>query len=261
MGAHGTKGGYLGRWRRYFVRKPKILNDGEVARPYYLCLSVRQPWAFAIAHLGKDRENRSWQYTTKYRGPLLIQASCGCTRNEYNNAIAFMYSRGILRTGEESAANFAKPMAPKFETLQMGGIVARAHLADIVDHWEDGHAFQPNKDKSKVCVNCGVGLLTASTRQGLCSKPNRWQMDSQVGLVLKDVEPLPFVAWKGALGLFHVDKEEYDAALLNSMGAVLRDIATDSRRQAQSRIIAGVTLDLQRAIAGGANSDHVACQP
>lgn len=36
-------------------------------------LSVRQPWAWAIARGHKGVENRSW--TTAYRGPLLIHAS------------------------------------------------------------------------------------------------------------------------------------------------------------------------------------------
>lgn len=36
------------------------------------CLSVRQPWAWAIIHGGKDVENRTW--ATKYRGPLGIHA-------------------------------------------------------------------------------------------------------------------------------------------------------------------------------------------
>ena len=36
------------------------------------CLSVRQPWAWAIVHAGTDVENRTW--ATKYRGPLLIHA-------------------------------------------------------------------------------------------------------------------------------------------------------------------------------------------
>lgn len=35
-------------------------------------LSVRQPWAWAIIHGGKDIENRNWG--TKYRGPLAIHA-------------------------------------------------------------------------------------------------------------------------------------------------------------------------------------------
>lgn len=36
-------------------------------------LSVRQPWAHALLHLGKDVENRSW--STQHRGPLAIHAS------------------------------------------------------------------------------------------------------------------------------------------------------------------------------------------
>src|ERR1017187_9047245 len=36
-------------------------------------LSIRQPWAHAILHLGKDVENRSW--STPYRGSILIHAS------------------------------------------------------------------------------------------------------------------------------------------------------------------------------------------
>ncbi|KWT61846.1 hypothetical protein ADL21_11210 [Streptomyces albus subsp. albus] len=36
-------------------------------------LSVRQPWAWAILHAGKDVENRSW--STDHRGPIAIQAA------------------------------------------------------------------------------------------------------------------------------------------------------------------------------------------
>ncbi len=36
-------------------------------------LSVRQPWAHALLHLGKDVENRSW--STAYRGPVALHAS------------------------------------------------------------------------------------------------------------------------------------------------------------------------------------------
>ena len=35
-------------------------------------LSVRQPWAWAIIHGGKDVENRNWD--TKFRGRLAIHA-------------------------------------------------------------------------------------------------------------------------------------------------------------------------------------------
>ncbi len=36
------------------------------------CLTVCQPWAWAILHAGKCIENRRWQ--TAYRGPLLVHA-------------------------------------------------------------------------------------------------------------------------------------------------------------------------------------------
>jgi len=48
------------------------------------CLSVRQPWAWAIIHAGKDVENRTW--ATSYRGLLAIHAGKGCTRAEYDAA-------------------------------------------------------------------------------------------------------------------------------------------------------------------------------
>lgn len=36
------------------------------------CLTICQPWAWAILHAGKTVENRTWK--TNYRGPLLIHA-------------------------------------------------------------------------------------------------------------------------------------------------------------------------------------------
>lgn len=45
------------------------------------CLSVRQPWAWAIFH-GKDVENRTWE--TKHRGPLLIHAALKFDHVGYN---------------------------------------------------------------------------------------------------------------------------------------------------------------------------------
>lgn len=44
-------------------------------------LSVRQPWAWAIFHGGKDIENRTW--STHYRGPLAIHASSVRTPQKY----------------------------------------------------------------------------------------------------------------------------------------------------------------------------------
>lgn len=46
-------------------------------------LSVRQPWAHAILHLGKDVENRSRR--TRYRGPVLIQVALRVDRVDAEN--------------------------------------------------------------------------------------------------------------------------------------------------------------------------------
>ncbi len=46
-------------------------------------ITVRQPWAYAIAHLGKDVENRDWG--TTWRGPLLIHAGKGIDREDCHN--------------------------------------------------------------------------------------------------------------------------------------------------------------------------------
>ena len=51
-------------------------------------LSVRQPWAWAIMHAGKDVENRT--RITRYRGPVAIHAT-RCTRAEYEQAAGVIY--------------------------------------------------------------------------------------------------------------------------------------------------------------------------
>ena len=56
-------------------------------------LSIRQPWAWAIIHAGKDVENRSWH--TNVRGRILIHASKGGTKSEFGDACAAMHSVGI----------------------------------------------------------------------------------------------------------------------------------------------------------------------
>jgi hypothetical protein len=42
-------------------------------------LTIKQPWADAIAHSTKRTENRTW--TTRYRGPILIHAGVSYDRH------------------------------------------------------------------------------------------------------------------------------------------------------------------------------------
>ena len=58
------------------------------------CISVRQPWAWAIVHAGKDIENRTW--ATSYRGPILIHAGkAKPSREDCEFARRFLKARGI----------------------------------------------------------------------------------------------------------------------------------------------------------------------
>lgn len=80
-------------------------------------LCVRQPWAWAIIHGGKDIENRCWE--TRYRGPLLIASSQGWHRSTYEYYLE-NFSRG-------------KDKCPSREELVVGAILGKVDLVDCVD--------------------------------------------------------------------------------------------------------------------------------
>jgi hypothetical protein len=91
-------------------------------------LTIRQPWPFAILHLGKDVENRVWR--THYCGPLLIHAA-----SHHENQ-----PRELL------AENMSRP--PSAETLRelaLGCIVGIAEIFDCVQNaksrWADRGAW------------------------------------------------------------------------------------------------------------------------
>ncbi|QGZ37233.1 hypothetical protein GH266_05055 [Stappia indica] len=87
-----------------------------------LALSVRQPWAWAIIHAGKDIENRSWQAINRgllMRGRVCVHAAKGMTRSEYEDAADFMASIGV-------------ECPPPAELLR-GGIIGVVDVVDVVD--------------------------------------------------------------------------------------------------------------------------------
>ncbi|MDB5582786.1 MAG: hypothetical protein JWR80_7962 [Bradyrhizobium sp.] len=90
-----------------------------------LALSVRQPWAWAIIHAGKDIENRSWkrQYALTraaldFRGPVCIHASKGMTQDEYADALETFQMAG------------APPIAAA--ELLRGGIIGTVEIVNVV---------------------------------------------------------------------------------------------------------------------------------
>jgi hypothetical protein len=78
-------------------------------------LTVRQPWAAAIAHFGKNVENRTW--STRYRGPLLIHAGLAAPN---------------LLDLVEAAEISGKPLSELAAASQtFGAVVAVAELSGI----------------------------------------------------------------------------------------------------------------------------------
>lgn len=94
-----------------------------------IALSVRQPWAWAIIHGGKDIENRSWQavnHGLSVRGSVAIHAAKGMTRSEYETAAGFMRGIGV--------------QCPAPATLLRGGIIG---WVDVVKESKNPWFFGP----------------------------------------------------------------------------------------------------------------------
>ncbi len=97
-----------------------------------LAISVRQPWAWAIIHGGKDIENRSpcaVQFMKPLKGRRAIHASKGMTREEYEDARNFMASIGIT--------------CPKPAEIARGCITGSVEVVDVVSKSESPWFFGP----------------------------------------------------------------------------------------------------------------------
>lgn len=97
-----------------------------------LALSVRQPWAWAIIHAGKDIENRSWQainHGLRKRGRIAIHAAKGMTKDEYWAAREFIDSLGYT--------------CPDPHALHRGGIIGSVEIVDVVSSHDSRWFFGP----------------------------------------------------------------------------------------------------------------------
>ncbi|MER9375939.1 hypothetical protein [Mesorhizobium sp. M0491] len=97
-----------------------------------LALSVRQPWAFALAHQWKSVENRSWKAANpglKFRGDFAIHASTGMTRDEYEDCADLCQSLGFR--------------CPPPAELERGGIVGVGTIVAIVTEFDSPWFFGP----------------------------------------------------------------------------------------------------------------------
>lgn len=94
------------------------LNPNRVSETSMKALSIRQPWAWLIANGHKDIENRTWP--TQFRGRVLIHASKGMTKAEYEDADDFL---------DYIESDLALPSREQFER---GGIIGVATIVDCV---------------------------------------------------------------------------------------------------------------------------------
>lgn len=95
-------------------------------------LSVRQPWAWAIIHGGKDVENRNKAPfgTRQLLGRrIAIHASRGMTQHEYEGAREYMLKLGVE--------------CPRPDELVRGGVIGTVRLIDIVSERPSRWFFGP----------------------------------------------------------------------------------------------------------------------
>jgi hypothetical protein len=127
-----------------------------------IAISIRQPWAWAIVHAGKDIENRTW--ATRFRGPVAIHASKGMTKDEYANAN--YYIQRVLGAVDQAWLTKWHGVTASPARLDFGGIIGVAEIVDCVDASESPWFFGPR------------------------------------GFVLANARTVPFIPCKGALGFF-----------------------------------------------------------
>lgn len=134
-------------------------------------ITVRQPWAWAIMHGGKNVENRSRNIAGSYRGRIAIHAALADAPEAFDANALMQGQRG--------------------RRFEHGAILGTVELVDV-HHDSD----------TMTCVDYEHGPTDA----GLYLSCSPWAMDDRWHLVLRDPQPFdkPIPA-KGRLGLWNWD--------------------------------------------------------
>lgn len=152
-------------------------------------LSIRQPWLHAIFHLGKRIENRDWA-NCSYRGPVLLHASKGCTRDEYDNAVDSIHTM-------RADIGARRANVPPLADLPRGVILGIARIVRADRHPSEGVVQVRGIDGATRSLDWGRGYLGYRIASEGEDQPT-------IGLQLEDVQRLVPVPYKGALGFFNV---------------------------------------------------------
>lgn len=118
---------------------------------------------WAWAIVNAGKDIENRRWPTNYRGPICIHAAKGMTELEWVDAMDFI-DRDIPLPRPEAHSRRAR--AINSEAAKRGGIIATAEIVDCVQQSESPWFFGP------------------------------------YGFVLANVQPVPFLPCKGALGLF-----------------------------------------------------------
>lgn len=138
-----------------------------------VALSVRQPWAWAILHAGKDIENRSLGSIRAGRmglGRIALHAAQGLTRDEYHWGVLKLAERGVE--------------CPSPASLSRRAIVGMVTVTEIVTEtsspWFGGEAGLRLADPEDIDPIPAVGALGYFTweRAGDLAPPLPWMLEA-----------------------------------------------------------------------------------
>jgi len=169
-------------------------------------LTVRQPWAWAIVHGGKDVENRVRNIAGDYRGPVAIHAGLAVFEEEggaYPEVVRAVESEiQGHRVDDAYLWEVADDLDPEDPRFVYGAILGVVELTGV-------HRAGPFPDE------CYRSFPWASVSSERCSQ---WAEDGAHHLELADpralAEPIPY---RGALGLRRLD-DDTTARILAQIG-------------------------------------------
>lgn len=145
-------------------------------------LTVRQPYAWAIIHGGKDVENRSSNIAGGYRGPVAIHAGLA-----YDDDAA-LWMPGSRCPDRESVS------------LAYGAIIGVVDLVDVHSASVIGGCGRMQHD----CDEHPNGCRHHCSPWAMGPAPKGWYQHLVLANPRPLLEPLPYT---GALGLRHLDPE------------------------------------------------------
>jgi hypothetical protein len=158
-------------------------------------LTVKQPWAWAIIHGGKDVENRVRNLAGGYRGPVAIHAGKEWDASSYDSpkeweirrAITSLENGWAASDGEVWGAEKVEPDDPRFVRSAIIGVVDltgvhRSHLSTTDTNYGKPVCFDEHTPAGQLCSPWAEQLT--------------WHLELSNARALT----VP-MEWKGALGL------------------------------------------------------------